>query len=334
MMPILSPLSLSSAPSGLSSDPNDAATELKKDGELIDIEGVSGDFEATLALLNNGLAAAISAPAVAAAMAREGGQGLPSGGSALPQTPVAQPGVAGAADAPGLRPGELLALLAGDAGRSGAAARFDLSGGLATAAAQSGDGFGSAGGQAQAGLARLDGLLLLELGGAGSASGRGPGSGGALAGGAAAGLLASQSALVPGSPGFGQGLGQRLIGMVQQGLQQAQLRIHPEHLGPLEVRLRTEGDAVQVTLASPHASVREALESALPRLRDSLAEHGLSLAQADVGGGERETAGRGEQDAERAPGSPGRDGLGDESTDTAGDGPLTPRTLSLVDTFA
>ncbi|MCC5863189.1 MAG: flagellar hook-length control protein FliK [Gammaproteobacteria bacterium] len=146
--------------------------------------------------------------------------------------------------------------------------------------------------------------------------------------------MAGQAALVPDGPGFGQGLGQRLIAMVQQGLQQAQLRIHPEHLGPLEVRLRTEGDAVQVTLTSPHASVREALESALPRLRDTLGEHGLSLAQADVGGGEREAAGRGEGDAESTPGPQAVDGEGESLADSAGDGRLTPRSISLVDTFA
>ncbi|TVQ44733.1 MAG: flagellar hook-length control protein FliK [Gammaproteobacteria bacterium] len=335
MLPMLSPLTLPTPQSGPSSDPMGSTDGLTEGGQAADIHGVSGDFEATLALLNGdvsgALAGALASPAIAAALTRVEGQGLPPGGMPLPSSPGTLAGSA-AAGGPIWQPGELLSLLAGEGARAGGAARLDLSTLFAAGAGPLGEGSGSAAGQAQAGLARLDGLLL-DLG-AGAGSARGPGAGGALAGGAAAGLLAGQAALVPDAPGFGQGLGQRLIAMVQQGLQQAQLRIHPEHLGPLEVRLRTEGDAVQVTLASPHASVREALESALPRLRDTLAEHGLSLAQADVGGGEREAAGRGDGEADTAPGGWTEDGEGDGSADTAGDGRLTPRSISLVDTFA
>ena len=336
MLPLLSPLTLPTAQSGTSGDPTGFAAALPADAQGHDFEGVSGDFEATLALLKDGLsdgvAGALASPALAGALTREGGQGVPAGGTPLPAAPGIPARVPGGAVTMSWQPGELLTLLAGGGVRPETGARPELPGVL-TALASLGDGAGTTAGQGTAGLARLDGLLL-ELGATGGASARGPSAGGAQAAGGAAALLAGQAALIPDSPGFGQGLGQRLIAMVQQGLQHAQLRIHPEHLGPLEVRLRTEGDAVQVTLASPHASVREALEAALPRLRDALGEHGLSLAQADVGGGEREAAAQGEGDAEGTRGSRPVEGESDVPADSTGDGRLTPRAISLVDTFA
>lgn len=82
---------------------------------------------------------------------------------------------------------------------------------------------------------------------------------------------------------LGTELGQRVVLMVEQGVHDARVRVHPEHLGPIEIRVRVEGDAAQVTFHSAHGAVRDALADAVPRLREMLGASGLDLAQVDIG---------------------------------------------------
>jgi flagellar hook-length control protein FliK len=88
----------------------------------------------------------------------------------------------------------------------------------------------------------------------------------------------------PGVPGFEQAFGQRLIWMASQGVQDALVRVHPEHLGPIDIHIRVDGEQAELALAASHPSSREALELALPRLREQLADAGLQLVRAEVGG--------------------------------------------------
>ncbi len=91
-----------------------------------------------------------------------------------------------------------------------------------------------------------------------------------------------QPPLLPGDAQFASALGQRLMSLVQQGAQDARLHVHPEHLGPIHVHLRLDGNAADVTFSSPHAPVRDALQQSLPRLRDLLGDVGLNLQNAAV----------------------------------------------------
>jgi flagellar hook-length control protein FliK len=70
--------------------------------------------------------------------------------------------------------------------------------------------------------------------------------------------------------------------MTGQRLQTAEIAVNPPNLGGIEVRLslHEQGAGAQFFAANP--SVREALDAALPRLRDMLAEAGISLLQAEV----------------------------------------------------
>ena len=100
---------------------------------------------------------------------------------------------------------------------------------------------------------------------------------------------ATAPALVPGPPAdlrggnFDQQIGKHLLWMSEQRIDQATIQVSPEHLGPLEVRLRMDGDKVFAQFSSAHSEVRQVLETAMPRLRDMLGAQGLTLAQADVG---------------------------------------------------
>jgi flagellar hook-length control protein FliK len=71
--------------------------------------------------------------------------------------------------------------------------------------------------------------------------------------------------------------------MAKEGVQQAELRMTPANLGPVEVRLQVQNEQASVTFLAPHSATREALEQALPKLREQFSEAGLELGQAEVG---------------------------------------------------
>jgi flagellar hook-length control protein FliK len=71
--------------------------------------------------------------------------------------------------------------------------------------------------------------------------------------------------------------------MAGQNQQAAEFRIDPPHLGPVEVRLALSNDQANLVLLSPHASVRDALQSTLPRLQELLGAAGINLGSVHVG---------------------------------------------------
>lgn len=85
------------------------------------------------------------------------------------------------------------------------------------------------------------------------------------------------------NPNWSRVVSSRVVWMAQQGMQQAELRLNPPTLGPVDVRLSVQNDQTTVNFIANNATTREALEQALPRLRESFQENGLQLAHADVG---------------------------------------------------
>jgi flagellar hook-length control protein FliK len=73
--------------------------------------------------------------------------------------------------------------------------------------------------------------------------------------------------------------------MIDRGEQSATLRLSPEHLGPLEVRIAIREGETSLWFGAAHADTRHALEQALPRLREQFASAGLSLGQSSVSQG-------------------------------------------------
>ena len=80
-----------------------------------------------------------------------------------------------------------------------------------------------------------------------------------------------------------QQVSQNMIYFSRQGLQQAQLRLHPEELGSLNIHLKIEDNQAVMHFVSPHSHVRAAMESMMPVLRNALQESGIHLAQSSVG---------------------------------------------------
>ena len=96
-----------------------------------------------------------------------------------------------------------------------------------------------------------------------------------------------------GSAAWGKAIGHQVLRMTAAGYQVAELNLNPAGLGPLKVTLTMGDNQAQAMFASAHESVRKALEVALPQLRTSLADHGISLGQASVGAESHPFAGQG-----------------------------------------
>ncbi|HEY4732442.1 MAG TPA: flagellar hook-length control protein FliK, partial [Gammaproteobacteria bacterium] len=83
-------------------------------------------------------------------------------------------------------------------------------------------------------------------------------------------------------PGWGEEIGERIRWLVNHNIQTAELRLNPPHLGPIEIRVSLQNDQMNVMFTSHHAAVREALESAMPRLREMFGNSGLELTNVDI----------------------------------------------------
>lgn len=138
-----------------------------------------------------------------------------------------------------------------------------------------------------------------------------------------------------GAPGWDAALGQKVAWLVNQRHQVAEMQLNPPNLGPLEVKITITNDQASALFVSHHAAVRDAIESALPRLREMLAENGIMLGNAQVSAESfpREQAANGE-------GRPGAgwspEGHDMEMPDAIGErtGVMRIRTPGSVDIFA
>lgn len=86
-----------------------------------------------------------------------------------------------------------------------------------------------------------------------------------------------------GTPEWQQQLGQQVMMFNRQGQQTAQLRLHPEDLGSIQISMKIENNQAQLHFVSGHSGVRSALEAAMPELKTALADSGISLGQSSVG---------------------------------------------------
>lgn len=78
-------------------------------------------------------------------------------------------------------------------------------------------------------------------------------------------------------------LGDKLVWMAGKQESRAELVLNPPQMGRIEVSLTLSGDQANAMFISANPAVRDALESAMPRLREVLADAGVQLGQAQVG---------------------------------------------------
>ncbi len=144
--------------------------------------------------------------------------------------------------------------------------------------------------------------------------------------------LAAPALTQPADPatGYDDGFSGHVTWLAGQRIGQAEIRVVPEHLGTIDIRLQMDGSNVRAEFHSTQPEVRQALEASLPRLREMLGQHGLQLAHAGVGqgqGGQRQSG-----DGMPQPGHGGGLTLPDEAGS-----PLPPdfrRARGLLDVYA
>jgi flagellar hook-length control protein FliK len=149
---------------------------------------------------------------------------------------------------------------------------------------------------------------------------------------------AASNTLAPsvGSAAWSQALGEKIVWMTAGALQTASLTLNPPNLGPLQVVLNVTNDQATASFFAAQPEVRQALEAALPKLREMMNEAGIQLGQATVGAEQQQ-----QQQNEAASREARRMGLAYPGADDAAESTLQSMPLpirqsgrGLVDTFA
>lgn len=151
---------------------------------------------------------------------------------------------------------------------------------------------------------------------------------------AAAGKPVERLAPPVGTPAWDQAIGQKVVWMVAGAQQSASLTLNPPDLGPLQVVLHVSNGQADASFFAAQPEVRQALEAALPRLREMMHDAGVELGQATVSAGMADQHQAGEPAPERSARNPGH---ADAQNETE---PQVARLLpaigrqGMVDTFA
>lgn len=85
-----------------------------------------------------------------------------------------------------------------------------------------------------------------------------------------------------GSEQWSQALGERVQWLADQNFTQAQIKLNPAQLGPIEIRVQVNGDQATVQFTAHNHLTRDALEQAMPRLRDMLGANGFNTVDVNV----------------------------------------------------
>jgi flagellar hook-length control protein FliK len=139
-----------------------------------------------------------------------------------------------------------------------------------------------------------------------------------------------------GTAAWNQAISQKVVWMVGGGQQTAELTLNPPDLGPMQVVISVNNDQASANFFAAQPEVREALEAALPRLRQMMSEAGVQLSEFSVNS---QTSNQGEQ----SPGNQQQARQKNNSTTSTIETPITTRITGahriaakegLVDTFA
>ena len=98
-------------------------------------------------------------------------------------------------------------------------------------------------------------------------------------------------------------IGERMLQELEKGQFNLRLSLKPAHLGHIEVEMRLRAGELDATFAAPQAATRELLQDGLARLRDSLAQAGMDVANLNVKNGQNRQNG-GDSTAEHRKSAP------------------------------
>ena len=84
----------------------------------------------------------------------------------------------------------------------------------------------------------------------------------------------------------GQAIGERLVSQINRGDWKLQLRLRPETLGRIDVALAMHSGTLDATFASDSSVTRDLILQGANRLKDTLSQSGMAVANVWVGGGQ------------------------------------------------
>ena len=86
----------------------------------------------------------------------------------------------------------------------------------------------------------------------------------------------------PTHPNWSSEMGEKVMWMNKQGLQQAEIHLDPPELGSLTVKVTIDSDVASVSFVAASPQVKDLLEGQVQRLREMMAQQGVELAEVDV----------------------------------------------------
>lgn len=95
-------------------------------------------------------------------------------------------------------------------------------------------------------------------------------------------LPAWQAPLALTEPAAAQQLKDRVMVQIQQKLQTAEVQLHPEDLGSMQIKLNLQQDQLSVQFVVQQSVAKEALEQQMPKLRELLEQQGIALSEGQV----------------------------------------------------
>ncbi|MCP3851044.1 MAG: hypothetical protein GY694_12520 [Gammaproteobacteria bacterium] len=145
-----------------------------------------------------------------------------------------------------------------------------------------------------------------------------------------------------GKPGWNQNFSNQVIMMANNGVQQAKIKLNPMRLGPVEAMVKLSSEGAVVNLTSLHLTTKEALESAIPRLKEMLNENGFSQVDVNVSHQDKKqqheaALNRGSNNEHGNSTMPGDEQLSEESLESNDDTKVTDEDeqgLKIVDYYA
>ena len=107
-----------------------------------------------------------------------------------------------------------------------------------------------------------------------------------------------QPPLALSEPAAAQQLKDRVMVQIQHKLQTAEVQLHPEELGSMQIKLNLQQDQLSVQFVVQQGAAKEALEQQMPRLRELLEQQGIALTEGQVE--QRQSGGQQEQRQSRS----------------------------------
>ena len=113
-------------------------------------------------------------------------------------------------------------------------------------------------------------------------------------------------------PDLSVNMKERMMLMMKNGVQTADIRLDPAELGQMQVKMSVENDVTSVSFIVQNSQAKELLEKALPQLKEMLAEQGVEMGESSVsqqdkqqeqlgdseGNGQGQLASKGQQESE------------------------------------